>query len=63
MKDIISELIERLKNADKEWTDAISSGVNIHDFEMYQRRLGNLEGLRHARQILESILSEDDEDN
>ena len=63
MKDIISELIERLKNADKEWVDAISSGANIHSFEVYQRQVGNLEGLRHARQILESILSEDDEQN
>lgn len=61
MKDIISELIERLKNADKQWADAISSGTNIHTFDMYQRQIGNLEGIRHAREILEAILTEDDE--
>ena len=61
MKDIISELIERLKSADKEWADAISNGANIHSFEIYQRHVGHLEGIRHAREILESILTEDDE--
>ena len=61
MKDLISELIERLKNADKHYADGIASGMNIHDFAAYQRQVGNLEGIRRAREILENLLSEDDE--
>lgn len=61
MKDLISELIERLKNADKHFVDGIASGMNIHDFPAYQRQVGNLEGIRRAREILENLLSEDDE--
>lgn len=63
MKDLISELIERLKSADKDISEAISSGVNIHNFETYQRFVGKKEGLSEALGIIESILSEDDEDN
>jgi hypothetical protein len=62
MKDLISELIERLKSADKDITEAIASGVNIHNFESYQRFVGKKEGLSEALGIIESLLSEDDED-
>jgi hypothetical protein len=62
MKDLVSELIERLKNADKDITEAIASGVNIHNFESYQRFVGKKEGLSEALGIIESLLSEDDED-
>jgi hypothetical protein len=62
MKDLISELIERLKNADKELTEAISSGVNIHSFDAYQRLVGKREGVLTSLNIINQILSEDDED-
>jgi len=62
MKDLISELIERLKSADKDITEAIASGINIHNYETYQRFVGKKEGLSEALVIIESILSEDDED-
>ncbi len=62
MKDLISELIERLKNADKDITEAIASGINIHNFDTYQRFVGKKEGLSEALGIIESLLSEDDED-
>ena len=62
MKDLISELIERLKNADKDITEAIASGINIHNFDTYQRFVGKKEGLSEAIGIIESLLSEDDED-
>ena len=38
-----------------------SGGANIPSFDIYQRHVGHLEGIRHAREILESILTEDDE--
>jgi hypothetical protein len=62
MKDIISEVIKRLKNADKELTHAISSGVNVHDYATYQRFVGQKSGIQDALDIIESILSEDEED-
>jgi len=62
MKDLVSELIERLKSADKDITEAIASGINIHNYETYQRFVGKKEGLSEALGIIESILSEDDED-
>lgn len=61
MKDLISEFIGRLKKADDEISQAIVSGVNIHNFESYQRLVGKLEGLQEASGILEDLLTEDDE--
>lgn len=61
MKDPISEFIGRLKKADDELTQAIASGVNIRNFENYQRMVGQLEGLKNAFDILNELLREDDE--
>ena len=61
MRDLISELIERLKSADKDTAEALASGNNIHTFDTYQRLLGTREGIQQARSILENLLSEDDE--
>lgn len=61
MKDPISEFIGRLKKADDELTQAIASGINIHNFDGYQRMVGQLEGLKNAFGILNELLREDDE--
>ena len=61
MKDLISELIKRLKSADKEYVEAIASGVNVHNFDTYQRLLGKREGISEALLVIENILSEDEE--
>ena len=61
MKDILSEILKRIKTAEKEITEAIASGVNVHNFDTYQRLVGKREGLSDALAIIESILSEDDE--
>lgn len=63
MKDLISELIERLKSADKDITEALASGANIHNFDDYQRILGNREGIKLAQTILDNLLTEDSEDD
>jgi len=62
MKDLISELIERLKSADKELTQSIASAVNVHSFDAYQRLVGKREGLVESLDIINQLLSEDDED-
>ena len=63
MKDIISEIIKRLKSADQDLTQAISSGVNIHDYATYQRFVGQKNGIQDCMDIINQILSEDEEDN
>ena len=61
MKDILSEILKRIKTAEKEMTEAIASGINVHSFDGYQKLVGKREGLSDALAIIESILSEDDD--
>ena len=61
MKDPISEFISRLKEADVELSRSIATGINIHNFDSYQRMVGQLEGLNKAFDILNNLLAEDDE--
>ena len=61
MKDLISEFISSLKEADRDATEVLASGSNIHNFDSYQRVLGTRDGLKQAQAILEALLTEDDE--
>lgn len=61
MIDILSEILKRIKIAEKELSEAIVLGANINNFEDYQRMLGRREGLSESLTIIEEILSEDDE--
>jgi len=62
MKDFIGEILKRIKNAEKEMTEGIASGINVHSFDAYQRLVGKREGLSEALSIIDNLLSEDDED-
>jgi len=62
MKDFLSEILQRIKAAQNEMTEAIASGVNVHNFDTYQRLVGKREGLSDALSIIDNILSEDEED-
>ena len=61
MKDPISELIGRLKEAGDELSQAITAGVNIHSFDDYRRLVGRHEGLMQALDIINDLLTEDNE--
>ena len=61
MGDIISNIISRLKEADKDIAEALASGSNIHNFDSYQRMLGTREGMQQALAIIDDLLSEDDD--
>ena len=61
MTDLISLLIHRLTVTNKELTEAIASGANIHSFDGYQKLVGKREGLSEALAVINDILSEDDE--
>lgn len=62
MKDLISMTIERLKSADKDLSEMLASGMNIHSFDTYQKYVGKREGLLEALAIINEILSEDNQD-
>jgi hypothetical protein len=61
MKDIISELISRVQAEQEKIAESLTAGhaVNI---ESYQRLVGNYQGLQASLNILNGIMSEDDED-
>jgi len=63
MVDLLSEILNRIKIAEKELAEAIASGVNIHSFDSYQRFVGKREGLSETLSIIENVLSEDDEED
>ena len=63
MKDIVSEIIERLKGADKELSHVLSSGINIQTFETYQKFVGKRQGIIEALDIVNEILNEENNED
>lgn len=62
MVDLLGEILKRIKDAEKEISEAIASGVNIHNFDTYQRFVGKREGISEALALINTVLSEDEED-
>lgn len=62
MVDLLGEILKRIKDAEKEISEAIASGVNIHNFDTYQRFVGKREGISEALALINAVLSEDEED-
>lgn len=60
--DIISHLISRVNETKKEIADTVAAGHNVTSFETYQRLVGRAEGLTIALQILDDIMTGDDEE-
>ena len=63
MKDIISEIISRLKVEVKIQAETVTAGTNINSFDDYKQYLGKIEGLQSALEIIDEILTEDEEDD
>jgi len=63
MKDIISEIIGRVRAELKIQAETVTAGTNINSFDDYKQYVGKLEGLQAALDIIDEILTEDDEDN
>ena len=63
MKDIISEIIGRVKTEIKDQAEAVTAGVNINSFDDYKQSIGTIQGLQLALDIVNEILTENDEDN
>ena len=63
MKDIISELIERISSTKKEIAETVSAARGVDTFDKYQRLVGRYEGLQIALDLLNDIMTEDGQDD
>jgi hypothetical protein len=63
MKDIISEIIGRVSAEIKAQAETVTAGTNINTFDDYRQYVGKIEGLQTALDIVNEILTEDDEEN
>ena len=61
MKDFISEIIGRVKTERSNLADTITAGMNVNTFDDYQRMVGRYEGLSQTLNLIEEILTEDEE--
>lgn len=62
MKDFISEIIDRVRSEKAKLAEAVTAGTNVNTFEDYQRLVGRLEGFTMTLDIVNEILTEDEED-
>ena len=62
MKDIVTELIGRVKTEQSRIAESLTAGHAIN-IESYQRLVGNYQGLQATLNFLDDIMTENDEDN
>ena len=62
MKDFISQIIGRVKTERQSIAEAVTAGTNVNSFEDYQRLVGRYEGLSMTLDIINEILTEDEEE-
>jgi len=62
MKDILSEIIHRVRDEQNSIAETVTAGVNINTFEDYQRMVGCYDGLKLTLNIINEILTEDEEE-
>lgn len=61
MKDILSEIISRIKAEVKNQADAVTAGTNIVSYEDYKQHVGCIRGLQLTLEIIDEVLTDDDE--
>jgi hypothetical protein len=61
MRDIVSEIIRRVSDERRLVGETITSGIGVNNFEQYQRMIGRAEGYALALDVINDVLSEDDE--
>ena len=62
MKDIVNEIIGRVKTEIKIQADTVTAGMNVNSYEDYKQYIGKIEGLQIVLNIIDEILTEDDEE-
>ena len=63
MKDFISEIIGRVKTEIQIQAETVTAGTNVNSFDDYKQYIGKIEGLQTALDIIDEILTEDEEEN
>jgi len=62
MKDIVTELIGRVKTEQSRIAESLTAGHAIN-IESYQRLVGNYQGLQATLNFIDDIMTENDEEN
>jgi hypothetical protein len=62
MRDPVSETINQIMIEKQKLADAVTAGFNVNSYEDYQRLIGRIEGFTETLDIINSILTEDDEE-
>ena len=62
MKDIVSVIISRVRAELKIQADTVTAGMNVNSFDDYKQYIGKIEGLQAALDIVDEILTEDNEE-
>lgn len=63
MKDFISTIIGRVRTEVENQADTVTAGINVNSYEDYRHYVGKIEGLKLALDIIDEILTEDDEES
>ncbi len=63
MKDILSEIIGRVKTEQTLVAETVTAGMNVNSFDDYQRLVGRHEGLKATLDIINDILTENDDES
>jgi hypothetical protein len=61
MKDFISEIIGRVRTEIENQAEAVTAGSNINSFDDYKQHIGFIQGLQMTLDIVNEILTENDE--
>lgn len=62
MKDFLSEIIGRVRTEIQNQAEAVTAGSNINTFDDYKQHIGVIQGLQTSLDIINEILTEDNEE-
>jgi hypothetical protein len=63
MVDLISKIINCVRDEKINLADTVTAGTNVNSFEDYQYLIGKIDGLRLTLDIVNQILTEDEEED
>lgn len=61
MRDILSEIISRIKAEVQNQAEAVTAGTNIVSYEDYKQHIGLIRGLQSSLDIIDEVLTDDEE--
>lgn len=61
MRDLISEVMRRVSDEIRLLDSSLTTGKGVNNMERYQRLLGEREGLQKCLNVIDDILTENDQ--